>query len=76
MDTPKLDASSETEAVLTCLVCGHKEREVMPTNACQYFYDCKGCGAVIKPLPGDCCVFCSYSDSKCPPMQQGQSDCS
>jgi hypothetical protein len=26
----------------------------MPTDACQYFYDC---GALLNPLPGDCCVF-------------------
>ena len=29
----------------------------MPTDACQFFYDCKGCGARLKPKPGDCCVF-------------------
>jgi len=41
----------------------------MPTEACQYFYDCKGSGAVLKPEPGDCCVFCSYGDVACPPVQ-------
>lgn len=41
----------------------------MPTDACQYFYDCKGCGALLKPLPGDCCVFCSYGSVPCPPVQ-------
>ena len=41
----------------------------MPTDACQWFYDCKGCGAVIRPLPGDCCVFCSYGTLPCPPVQ-------
>ena len=41
----------------------------MPTDACQYFYDCKGCGALLKPLPGDCCVFCSYGSVRCPPVQ-------
>src|SRR6185312_9837000 len=40
----------------------------MPTDACQYFYDCKGCGALLKPLPGDCCVFCSYGSVPCPPV--------
>ena len=47
----------------------------MPTNACQWFYDCKGCGAVLKPRPGDCCVFCSYGDVACPPMQDGGGCC-
>ena len=45
-------------STLTCPECGHVETETMPTDACQYFYDCKGCGTVLKPLPGDCCVFC------------------
>jgi hypothetical protein len=44
----------------------------MPTHACQYFYDCKGCGAVLKPKAGDCCVFCSYGDVPCPPIQEAR----
>lgn len=42
----------------------------MPTDACLYFYDCQGCGARLTPKAGDCCVFCSYGDTPCPPMQQ------
>ena len=45
--------------------------ETMPVDACQFFYDCKGCGERLKPKPGDCCVFCSYGSVKCPPMQAG-----
>lgn len=60
---------------LTCPHCGHMAREKMPTDACQYFYDCKNCGAVLKPLPGDCCVFCSYGDVKCPSKQTGGNSC-
>ena len=56
-------------STLTCPQCGHHETETMPTNACQYFYDCKGCGALLKPKAGDCCVFCSYGDVACPPIQ-------
>jgi len=44
----------------------------MPTDSCRFFYDCKGCGAVLKPKPGDCCVFCSYGDVRCPPVQEAQ----
>jgi hypothetical protein len=54
---------------LTCPECGHRAIETMLTDACQYFYDCKGCGAVLKPKPGDCCVFCSFGTTPCPPMQ-------
>lgn len=63
------------QSVLTCPDCGHVAKETMPTDACQWFYDCKGCGAVLKPLPGDCCVFCSYGTVACPPIQAGDDCC-
>lgn len=65
----------ELKSTITCPECGHVETETMPTNAWQRFYDCKGCGAVLKPEKGDCCVFCSYGTTPCPPIQQGQSCC-
>ncbi|MEE9587735.1 MAG: GDCCVxC domain-containing (seleno)protein [Hyphomicrobiaceae bacterium] len=73
MDIPK--SSVELKSDITCPVCGHIETEVMPTDACQYFYDCKGCGELFRPKHGDCCVFCSYATVPCPPIQQGQSCC-
>ena len=54
---------------ITCPICGHKELEIMPTDTCQYFYECKSCGEVIKPKLGDCCVFCSYGSVNCPSIQ-------
>jgi len=48
------------QSTLTCPECGHKITEAMPEDACQYFYDCLECSVVLKALPGDCCVFCSY----------------
>ena len=65
----------EMESVITCPKCGHVETETMPTDACQWFYDCKGCGEVLKPKSGDCCVYCSYGTVPCPPMQEGQAGC-
>jgi uncharacterized Zn finger protein len=59
------------ESTITCPACGHQSKDVMPTEACQFLYDCKGCGAVLKPKHGDCCVYCSYGDVKCPPIQAG-----
>jgi hypothetical protein len=64
-----------TESTLTCPECGHSEKELMPENACQYFYECKGCGVLLKPNPGDCCVFCSFGDVKCPPIQRSKPCC-
>lgn len=78
MAEPVTKTAIARHSTLTCPHCGHAAREEMPTDACQYFYDCKGCGAVLKPLPGDCCVFCSYGDVKCPPKQapkQAGGDC-
>jgi hypothetical protein len=60
-------------STITCPMCGHQATEQMPTDACQFFYDCKGCGERLKPKHGDCCVFCSYGSMQCPPMQTG--DC-
>ena len=57
-------------SVLTCPYCGHSALESMPMDACQFFYDCKGCGRLLKPKAGDCCVFCSYGDLPCPPEQE------
>jgi hypothetical protein len=47
----------------------------MPMDACQFFYDCRGCGALLQPKPGDCCVFCSYGSVPCPPIQLESACC-
>jgi hypothetical protein len=62
-------------SVITCPACGHAAAETMPTDACQWFYDCRGCGTVLRPKPGDCCVFCSYGTVPCPPVQLGDGCC-
>ncbi|HEX3423128.1 MAG TPA: GDCCVxC domain-containing (seleno)protein [Sphingomicrobium sp.] len=56
-------------STLTCPQCGKTSKEKMPTEACQYFYDGSHCGAVLSPIPGDCCLFCSYSDVPRPLVQ-------
>jgi hypothetical protein len=57
---------------LTLPECGGVSVEIMPTNACQYFYDCGHCGKVLRPLKGDCCVYCSYGTVPCPPIQEAR----
>ncbi|WP_426417784.1 GDCCVxC domain-containing (seleno)protein [Aestuariirhabdus sp. LZHN29] len=64
------------ESTITCPVCGHVEVEVMPEDFCQYYYDCKGCKALLKAKAGDCCVYCSYGDTPCPPIQLDKPCCS
>jgi hypothetical protein len=68
----------QLESLLTCPECGHAEREAMPIDACQFFYKCERCKAMLRPKAGDCCVFCSYGSVKCPPvqMERGCSGCS
>ena len=65
----------ETKSTLTCPECGRNARMEMPTDACLFFHQCESCGAVLKPKPGDCCVFCSYGDVKCLPVQLGEDCC-
>ncbi|MEC5213940.1 hypothetical protein RCH06_002495 [Polaromonas sp. CG_9.5] len=61
-----------TRSTLTCPECGHAEELEMPTDACLFFHECRACHAMLRPQPGDCCVFCSYGSVKCPPMQQAR----
>ena len=70
-----MSATVITEATITCPECHAAVVEAMPTSACQFFYTCSSCGTLLKPLPGDCCVFCSYSDRVCPPKQPGDDCC-
>ncbi len=56
-------------SILTCPACGHSKTETMPTDACQWFYECEQCRVVLCPKKGDCCVFCSYGSVPCPPVQ-------
>lgn len=62
-------AAVSLKSTLTCPQCGHVKTEIMPTDACQWFYECEQCHAVLKPKPGDCCVYCSYGTVPCPPIQ-------
>ncbi|HJN59798.1 MAG TPA: GDCCVxC domain-containing (seleno)protein, partial [Alphaproteobacteria bacterium] len=50
----------ELHSTITCPHCGGRRKEEMPTDACLFFFDCPACGERLKPLAGDCCVFCSY----------------
>ncbi|MEP7188604.1 MAG: GDCCVxC domain-containing (seleno)protein, partial [Roseiflexaceae bacterium] len=63
---------NELQSVITCPECDYQEAATMLTDACQIFYICKGCSAILRPKPGDCCVFCSYGSVACPPIQQAR----
>ena len=57
------------KSTITCPHCNHARLETMPTDACQFFYECNQCGVKLRPRQGDCCVFCSYGSVPCPPIQ-------
>ncbi|MGA9393711.1 MAG: GDCCVxC domain-containing (seleno)protein [Azonexus sp.] len=63
------------ESTLTCPLCGYQETLTMPQDACQWFHECAGCKKLLKPKPGDCCVFCSYGTVPCPPIQLDRHSC-
>lgn len=65
----------QIDSTITCPKCAHEDTEEMPTDFCQYFYDCKSCKEVLKPKKGDCCVFCSYGTVPCPPVQIDKGCC-
>ena len=68
-------AAIVTRSILTCPHCGTAKEETIPADACQFFYNCTGCGARLKPKAGDCCVFCSYGSVPCPPVQADGKGC-
>jgi hypothetical protein len=58
------------ETRVACPHCGVIASASMPDDACQFFWECPHCRAVLRPAAGDCCVFCSYGDIPCPPIQR------
>ena len=38
----------ELQSRITCPECGHVKEETMPTDACLWFYECEGCGVVLR----------------------------
>ena len=60
---------------ISCPKCYYSKIEIMPINACQFFYECEKCNEILKPKDGDCCVYCSYGTVPCPPIQKDESCC-
>lgn len=73
--SPSEPAAVNLRSTITCPECAHQSTETMPTDACQYIYVCKQCDLQMKPKKGDCCVYCSYGDVPCPPIQEERPGC-
>jgi len=63
---PEPDAPQRT-GTIRCPHCGVASDAPMPSNACLYYFECPACRRLLRPTPGDCCVFCSYGEHVCPP---------
>ena len=61
----------QLQSTITCPLCHQKTIEQMPTDYCQHFWECPHCKNNLKPKEGECCVYCSYGNVKCPPIQKG-----
>ena len=61
----------QLQSTITCPQCNGKTTEQMPTNYCEYFWECPHCKNKLKPKKGDCCVYCSYGSVRCPSIQKG-----
>lgn len=65
----------QLKSIITCPECGFQKEENMPTDACQYFYECTNCKIILKPINNDCCVYCSFGTVPCPPIQADEKCC-
>lgn len=54
------------KANLTCPECQAATAVDIPTDKCLAMYRCSGCGRLIMPKEGSCCVVCDYSKEHCP----------
>ncbi len=65
----------QLQSTLTCPLCARAETLAMPLDACVVAHVCVGCGERLTPRKGYCCVFCSYGDVPCPPVQMARDCC-
>ena len=61
------DTAMPHVATVQCPICRARTRCEMPEASCVYLWECPACFSLLRPKPGDCCVFCSYGDQVCPP---------
>ena len=57
------------KSVITCPLCSSQSEEIMPEESCKFIWECGACGEVSRAEEGDCCVYCSYGETPCPPVQ-------
>jgi hypothetical protein len=60
------DTALAVYSEIKCPECGYRKAEKVPTEICRIKYTCDSCRSELRPMPDDCCVFCSYGTHKCP----------
>ena len=64
-----MSANGDCISKVKCPKCQFEKNEKMPTEVCLLSYKCHNCGLEMQSKNGDCCVFCSYGDKRCPSKQ-------
>jgi hypothetical protein len=72
LSTCSKEASVITQSIITCPHCAIANSETMPTDACQFFYVCTGCGVKFRTKQSDCCGFCFFGSVPFPPSAGGR----
>ena len=66
MNTVKL------QSIITCPNCGHRKEETMPTDSCQYFYECEKMQDRFKTKTGRLLCVLQLRNSALSPSSAGQ----
>jgi hypothetical protein len=64
------------DAKLKCPFCGKIEETEMPERHSETERPCKFCDKLMQASGADCCVFCKFSNTICPPQQEKRNCCS
>jgi hypothetical protein len=67
-----MDWTPITTSTLTCPECAGASEKQMATDSCEVVYLCRHCATMLRPKPGDCCVYCSFGTVPCPPIQESR----
>ena len=59
----------QVQSTIMCPQCHQETTEQMPTNYCQYIWECPNCKNKLKPKEGNYCVYCSYGTNPCSSKQ-------
>jgi len=71
----KMEKAIILESTITCPHCGYQKEGIMPTDACQFLYECENCDKLLRPKPDNCCTYCSYGSVPCPLiMESGENE--